>query len=127
MNSLTTSKVLAYLAIIFVAGGATGAVIALGNSRDRQAQPASIEKTCSRFQCRLISKVHLTPEQVTKLQPVFDRTAHELCAVRTRALKDTEDIIRKAHEEIAKELTPEQRARLEDLDRERLQREQPKR
>jgi hypothetical protein len=122
MNHLTPSKVIGYLAVIFVAGGATGAVLTLSNSRDQRTQPPSIEKTCTRFQDRLITKVGLTPKQVKKLQPVFDRTSHELCAIHSRALGDAEEVIRRAHEEIAKELTPEQKTRFEEFARERLDR-----
>jgi len=122
MNDLKTTRVLAYLAAIFVAGGATGAVITLNNSREHTTQPPSIEKSCTQFQDRLISRVGLTPEQVKKLQPVFERTAHELCAIHSRALHDADDVIRKAHEEIARELTPEQKARLDEFDRERRDR-----
>jgi len=118
MNYLTTGKVLVYLAIIFMAGGATGAVI-MRNAHEHQAQPASMEKACHRFQDRLVSKLSLTDVQVKKLQPVFDETAQELRAVHARAIHHTDEIIRKAHQQIAKELTPEQKAKLEQFDQER--------
>jgi hypothetical protein len=119
MNSLTTSKLLVYLTIIFVAGGATGAVLTLQNTRRHQAQPPTMAKACTRFQDRLISRLALTPEQVKKLQPVFDQTTHELRAIHAKALRGTDDVIRRAHEQIARELTPEQKTKLEVLDKER--------
>ncbi len=119
MNYLSTGKVAGYLAVIFIAGGATGAVITFKNTQERQAQPASMTKACTKFQDRLVSKLSLTSEQVRKLQPVFDQTAKELRAIHAHALKDTDNVIRKAHELIAKELTPEQKAKLDECDRER--------
>jgi hypothetical protein len=119
MNYLTTSKIVSYLAIIFLAGGATGAVVGLNHSRERQVQPASMQKVCTRLQDRLISKLGLTPEQVKKLQPVFDQTAHELRAVHAKALGETDQIITRAHEQIARELTEEQKARLVEFDQQR--------
>jgi Spy/CpxP family protein refolding chaperone len=119
MNYLTTSKVVAYLAIIFVAGGAAGAVITLRNAQEHQVQPASMERACTRFQDRLVSKLSLTPEQITRLQPVFDQTAQELRAIHANALRNTDDVIRRAHERIARELTPEQKAKLQAFDEER--------
>jgi Spy/CpxP family protein refolding chaperone len=119
MNSLTKGKILAYLAIIFIAGGATGAVIMMRKDRGQQAQPASVEKACTRFQDRLILKLELTPAQVRKLQPVFDQTTHDLRAIHAKALRHADEVIRRAHEEIARELTPEQKLKLQALDQER--------
>jgi len=119
MNYLTTSKVLAYLALIFIAGGATGAVITFKNARSQQTQPASMEKACTKFQDRLVSRLGLTPDQVARLQPVFDQTSHDLRAIHSRALRNTDEVIRRAHEQIDRELTAEQKARLEVMEKER--------
>ena len=119
MNYLTTSKVVGYLALIFIAGAAAGAAIALRHSPPREAPAASMENVCSRFQDRLTQKLALTPAQVQLCKPVFDQTAAELRAVHTRALRDTDMIIRRAYDEIAPGLTPQQRTRLEQCNRER--------
>jgi hypothetical protein len=118
MNSLTTSKVIAYLAIIFVAGGATGAVIT-SKARERAARPANMEKVCSRIQDRLKAKLCLTDEQLRNLQPVFDQTAQDLEAVRSQAVHDTDRIICRAHRLIAQELNADQKKKLEEFDKER--------
>jgi hypothetical protein len=119
MNLLNSSKLAACLAIIFVAGGAAGAVITLRNTRERQAQVPSMEKTCTRLQDRLTSKLGLSPDQVKTLQPIFDHTAHELQAVHARALRDTDQILVRAHEKIAVQLSPEQKKKLDRVDQER--------
>ena len=119
MNPLTTSKVIAYLAVIFVAGGATGTVITLRHAGEHRPQVATMAKACNRLQDRLTTKLGLTREQSKKLQPLFERTAEELRAVHAKALGDTELILRRAHEEIAKELTPEQKLKLDQCDQER--------
>ncbi len=119
MNSPSKGKILAYLAIIFIAGGATGAVITLKNAPGQQGHPGSVEKACTRFQDRLILKLELTPEQVRKLQPVFDQTTQDLRAIHAKALRNADEVIRRAHEQIAKELTPGQMLKLQALDQER--------
>jgi Spy/CpxP family protein refolding chaperone len=119
MNYLTPSKVIAYLVLIFVAGGVAGAALALKHAPTPVAPAASMEKVCSRFQERLTTKLALNPDQVHRLKPVFDQTAAELHLVHTRALHDTDAVIRRAYEEIDKELTPEQHARLQQCNRER--------
>ncbi len=121
MNALTKSKVIAYLALIFIAGGATGAVITFKSTRQSTVQPPSMEKTCNRLQDRLTSTLGLTPDQVAKLQPVFDETAESLRAVHSNALCDTDRILRSAHEKIAKELRPDQRAKLETFESRRAE------
>lgn len=121
MNYLTTSKVIAYLAAIFVAGGATGAVITLQNTRCQEVQTPSMEKACTRLQDRLVVKLGLSPEQVKKLQPVFDQSAKELRVIHAKAICATDDVIRRAHEQIVPELNPDQRAKLAQLDQERAE------
>jgi hypothetical protein len=63
MNYFTTSKVLALLAMIFIAGGAAGAVLTLKNTRRQDVQPASMEKACTRFRDRLKTRLNLTEDQ----------------------------------------------------------------
>ena len=119
MNSLTSGKLIAYLAFIFVAGGVTGAVITANKSMDRDIQAQSLEKTCSRIQDRLRSRLDLTQAQFEKLRPVFDQTAQELRSVHGRAICEMDGIIRKAHQRIALELNPDQKIKLERYDAER--------
>jgi hypothetical protein len=121
MNALTKSQVVAYLALIFIAGGALGAVITLNSARQSNAQPPSMEKTCNRLQDRMTAKLELTPDQIARLQPVFDETAEALRTVHSNALCDTDRILRAAHEKIAKELRPDQRAKLETFDSQRTE------
>lgn len=121
MNALTKSQVVACLALIFIAGGALGAVITFNSARHSNAQPPSMEKTCNRLQDRLTSKLELTPDQAARLQPVFDETAEALRTVHSNALCDTDRILRTAHEKIAKELRPDQRAKLETFDSQRTE------
>lgn len=119
MNQLTTSKVIAYLTLIFIAGGATGAVVTLKTAHVREAQPPSMEKVCTRIQDRLRTKLSLTDEQLKKLQPIFEETGVELRAIRAQAIHETDKVICSAHQQISKELSPEQKVKLEQFDSER--------
>ncbi len=119
MNALTPGKVIACLALVFIAGGSAGAFLTLKNTRPRETQPASVEKACHRLQDRFVSRLQLTPEQVKKLQPVFDETAMQLRSAHARAMQEGDAIIRKAQTQIAAELTPEQKVKLDQFDKER--------
>jgi Spy/CpxP family protein refolding chaperone len=66
-----------------------------------------------------VTRLDLTREQVDKLQPVFDETARELRTIHSRAIRDSDEVICKAHQRIAAELTPEQKKKLEDFEQER--------
>lgn len=121
MNALTSGKLIVYLAFIFLAGGITGAVITASKSREREVQPQSIDRTCSRIQDRLKTRLSLTPDQMAKFKPLFEQTAQELRSVHGRAMSEMNEVLRKAHARMAVELTPEQKIKLEQYDAERQQ------
>jgi hypothetical protein len=119
MSTLTTNKVLALLAMFFVAGAAAGSVATHLRTRHQEVSPASVEKVCTRFQDRLKTRLSLSDEQMKKLQPVFDQTAGQLQAARARAIRETDEVICRAHERIALELSSGQKDKLAQMDQER--------
>jgi Spy/CpxP family protein refolding chaperone len=121
MNSLTQSKIILYLAIIFVAGGITGTVIAWGSAKRKMADPPSMEKVCSSLQERLKTKLELTPDQLKKIQPILDQAAQEMQAIHGKTMEQIDQTVRRTHEEIAKELSPAQKKKLAELDSERCE------
>lgn len=119
MNSLSQSKIVLYLAVIFVAGGITGTVIAWGSAKRKMLQPPSMEKVCSFMEDKLKSRLDLTPEQMAKIQPILNQTACEMKAIHAQTLEQIDRTIQKANEQIAKELNAEQRRKLEEMEIER--------
>ncbi len=119
MNPLTQSKIILYLAVIFVAGGITGTVIAWGNAKRQLIQPTSMDTVCSYMESRLKARLGLTPEQLEKIRPILDQTGREMKAIHAKTLEQMDRTIQNANKQIAKELNEEQKRKLEQMEAER--------
>ena len=124
MTHLTKAKLLLYLGMIFVAGGVTGAVISLSSTRTHATEPTEVDKMCDHMQKRLKAKLQLNPEQERKVQPILDGMTREIASVHKRTTEQVGTIISKAHENLARELTPEQKLKLEEWKSERKENKQ---
>ena len=109
-----------YVALIFVAGAFTGAGV---NSlwRAERTRPPVVprEAFAKHIFNRIKERLELTPEQVEKVEPVFIKGFAEVRAIQDRSLKEVDAAVKRNHAEIAKLITPEQREKLEQMDRER--------
>lgn len=102
------------LALIFVAGGVTGAclTVALGRHFDRPPGPDQIK---SLMQMRLVSRLGLTPDQQVKVKPILEEAAFRIQGVHRDELGQMKQIIEEMNRKIAPLLTPEQLAQLRDI------------
>ncbi len=119
MNALTKNKVALYLAVIFPGGRVGGGVVAWNPARHTHGPPPSIGKACDSMKRRLQEKLSLTPDQMKKIEPIIERTGQQFRAVHRKSMEQIEEVIQRSNAEIAKELTAEQRVKLEEMDRER--------
>jgi hypothetical protein len=119
MMPLTTGRVAFCLVVIFIAGGAAGAFVTSENARQSSARQPSIENACNRMEARIVAKLNLTEDQVRQLQPIFEQTARDLRAIHRNALRQSDEAILRAHQQIALYLTADQQTRLEALNAER--------
>lgn len=122
MNS--KQKIAFYVALIFLAGGVAGGSIAWTASTKQQGPPPRREfpdakRMCDFMKKRLQERVGLTAAQVEKIEPLLEESARDLRAIHDRTLQEVEEVIRRTHTQIAATLTPEQNARLEEVERER--------
>ena len=122
MNS--KQKIASYVALIFLAGGVAGGSIAWTASTKKQDPPPRREfpdakRMCDFMKKRLQERVGLTAAQVEKIEPLLEKSARDLRAIHDRTLQEVEQVIRRTHTEIAATLTPEQNARLEEVEQER--------
>ena len=126
MNHLTKQKIVLYLATIFAAGGITGGAVAWGTARNKMFHPSqkalrppSMRDACDHMKSRLQSRLNLTKEQLRKIEPILAQTAKEMEAVHRQSMEQIEQAIEKSNAEIAKELTAEQRVKLDEMEKER--------
>jgi len=122
MNHLSKTKLILYLAAIFVAGGVTGATVAVKAAKQIMTEaprtgPFEARYLKERFQ----SKLALTPEQAKVIEPILEKMSDELKAVRAESTKRIGAIMKSSYEQIGKELTPEQRAKLEQMKKDRTE------
>lgn len=74
---------------------------------------------------RYAERLDLTPEQKQKINPLFQRAAEDYRRVQQHTYRETNVVLQRLQQDLAKELTPEQReklARWEQAQREKLQR-----
>jgi hypothetical protein len=119
MKYLTKGKIVLYLAAIFVAGGVTGAVISLRESGGKKWISPSPKGICDSFRNRLREELGLTPQQLERLEPLLQKRVTTMEEIRTRTVKELEELIRTSDAEIADalNLTADQRAKLEQMER----------
>lgn len=118
MTSLTRKKLSLYIAVIFVAGAASGSVLAL-RSAQKRSHPPTMEKVCHQMERQLKTRLELTDEQFARIRPLLDEGAREIRQIHSRTLDEIDEAIRKNHAAMARHLTPDQQRRLEAMDAER--------
>lgn len=111
-------KLILVLVGIFAAGVVTGAFVTLRVGREIVAKRAMPEQWAPQRLKRLAERLELTPEQLEQLRPVMRRNMEELNRLRNYSMEGTRDILERMQREITEKLTPEQRAKFEQMSRE---------
>jgi Spy/CpxP family protein refolding chaperone len=115
MNSALKWKLIAGFLLVFLAGGLTGAFVAAKTTRHFLFAASHHEVVAQRMRARLQAQLGLTPEQMAKISPPIDKAAAQLEQIRRDTARRVHETFAEAHEQIAKDLTPEQKVKLEQL------------
>ena len=122
MNHLSKAKFISYLVAIFLAGGVTGATVAVSVTRQMVAEPPHSGRMDARYlKERFRSKLDLSPEQAEIVEPILEKTSEELKSIRAETSKRIGLVMKNSYELIGKELTSEQRIKLEEMKKDRLE------
>jgi Spy/CpxP family protein refolding chaperone len=109
-------KVVLAFAAIFLAGSIFGGLLTMRFSQHfgpkRGGPPPPISPGMLRI---FADRLELTPEQKEKIRPMVELADKEMHRMRQVSLKDAGAVLRRLQQEFAKELTPEQRAKLEKM------------
>jgi hypothetical protein len=123
MNALTV-KIAASLVMLFGLGTATGVVAARKLAPRRATAPAPVPSeerwSHARFQ-EYRTRLNLTPVQVAAIAPHFRQFGDEMRLLREDLRQRFAASLRNLNENVARDLTPEQRQELWRLARERWQ------
>jgi Spy/CpxP family protein refolding chaperone len=114
-------KVILYATLIFVAGLFIGALAGPHVLRTFLRPPTPAEMS-RHILARLQSRLSLTPEQTAQIKPLVEQTASEIDAIREATTKQISDRIAEANSKTATFLTPEQKAKLDQMAAERRER-----
>jgi len=116
MNRALQWKLIAGFLLVFIAGGTTGAFFGASHARHLFFEPPRRALMSERMRERLRTELDLTPEQVAKISPIIDKTAADLEKLRQESGQHVRELITKAHQEIATNLTDLQRAKLQKME-----------
>ena len=116
MNGALKWKLVAGFVLVFVAGGIAGAALGGWYTHHLFFEIHHPGRVGDRMKERLRTELRLTPEQVTKVSPIVDKTAAQLQEIRRDTGWRVHEIMTEAHKEIAVNLTDEQRQRLQQIE-----------
>src|SRR5438874_12837397 len=116
MNRALKWKLIAGFVLVFVAGGITGAAVGGVYAQRHFFALHHPERIGERMKERLRSELNLTPEQVTKISPIIDKTAVQLRQIRRETGRRVHETIAEAHRQMAANLTDEQRQKLQQIE-----------
>ena len=115
MNRALKWKLIAGFVLVFLAGGMTGAFIAASQTHHLFFGPYR-GAISDRMRHRLSAQLRLTDEQIAKISPIIDKTATQLETIRTETARRVHETFAEAHREMAADLTPEQRSKLQAIE-----------
>jgi Spy/CpxP family protein refolding chaperone len=115
MNDALKWKLVTGFLLVFLAGGVTGGFVAAKTTRHFFVAAGHHGVAAQRLRERLKSELDLTPDQMAKISPVIDKASAQLDEIRDDSARRVRDIFAEAHRQIATDLTPEQREKLERL------------
>ena len=107
---------------IFIAGGITGAVVTLRFGRDWVARRPSPNQWEPNHMKRLADRLALTADQQEQLRPIIHRNMEELSRLRNESMVATKSVFEHMEQEVSEKLTPEQRIKYEQLNKEMRER-----
>jgi Spy/CpxP family protein refolding chaperone len=70
----------------------------------------------------LSERLSLTPDQQTKLQPILQRDMDDLARIRNSSMTESRKIFERMEQDISTLLTPEQKEKFDEMNRERRER-----
>jgi len=116
MNAALKWKLVAGFVLAFLAGGATGGFLVASQARHRQTDFAQHRHSLAeRMRGQLQVELNLTPEQIQKTAPIFDRAVNELEKIRAETGARVREVMAETRQALAPELSDAQRTKLEAL------------
>ena len=116
MNSALKWKLIAGFLLVFMAGGATGVFVTMAMGHHFMFGPHPHGVVAQAMKNRLQRQLNLTPDQMTKIAPIVEKTGAQLEEIRGDTGKRVREAIADSHRQISQYLTPEQQERLKQME-----------
>lgn len=116
MNRALQWKLMAGFILVFIAGGMTGAFLAVSHSRRIFIESHEPGVMFERMRERLRVELKLTPEQMNELSPIIEKTTTQLEQIRRETGDKVHETFIQAHQEMVVYLNDEQRAKLQQME-----------
>src|ERR1041384_8498360 len=116
MNKSLRWKLILSFVLVFLAGAASGFFGAVHVHHAFLAHMAT-DSMAQHMKERLRLELKLTPDQMQKISPVVDRAASQLKTTREQTMRSVHEIFMEAHHQMQPLLTPEQRVKLEEMEK----------
>jgi Spy/CpxP family protein refolding chaperone len=128
MNTALKWKLALGFVLAFLAGSATGGFFVANQAHHRRMDFAQHRHSLAeRMRSRMQAELNLTPEQIAKTAPIFDRSVNELEKIRAETGERVHEVIAETNRALAPELTDAQRAKLDELQKQSSLRHGPRR
>jgi Spy/CpxP family protein refolding chaperone len=108
-----------YVLVIFLAGAGTGGFITWRICLGRAATLLTPAQIGARLRARFQSRLDLTPEQMNKINPLIDQAMRQVEVIREETAGLVSANVSNLDAQVLLVLTPEQKAKFEQLERER--------
>ena len=107
------------LAIIFVVGVVTGSALTMGWEAHFRHQPGP-QQINRLWMAQLIQRLDLTADQQAKIKPILADAKTKIQSLHRDEVERGSQIMKAAHDQISAILTPEQQAKLQKMESERV-------
>jgi hypothetical protein len=119
MSQFSQWKTIGYAVAIFVAGGISGGALGVYETKSHLFEPQRDQEQALRWRKRLQEKLGLTPDQMASINPIIDDGIAQLRSIRFDTMERLDKVFEDSYSKISAILTPDQRAKLDQMDKER--------
>jgi Spy/CpxP family protein refolding chaperone len=119
MNAANKWKLGLYVLAIFLAGAGSGALVTWRVCQRAPVKPLPPAEIGARLRARFQSRLDLTPEQARKIDPMIDQAMRWVETIRQETASHVFANVSNLHDQVVTVLTPEQKVKFEELERER--------
>lgn len=125
MKAKLIAQIVIYLVLLFSLGGVCGYAMSTQIPPRRPAWTQSKEWAARWIEHRMstdFAAIHATPEQQEKLRPIYDQLLEDFSVIQDQSAQKVGAAFKRHGVEMWKQLTPEQREQLREINQQRLQR-----